>query len=121
MFGSVLRTAHAAPLVTHVVSFRLLPVVLAVIGLGCGAEPDGAVEMESPRPAERVLAGDGDDGEHVVWDPVTRAEIRRVRGRFVGPGHGDVLVTYTDRLGDPAARPVQAEDGDFYHMATRYR
>jgi hypothetical protein len=220
------RTARAAALVLPVVSLCLVPVLLAVVLLGCGAEPHAAgVDIGAPRPAELVLAGDGelwvvdvatgrtrhrvvsklapgdpmhrivrrgdrfvlwgfatytmrdgdapletlaadtwffipsatadrvwlavlepgqpatsvrlaavrevtvdgrvtvpdarppggewplsavrsgivydDDGEHVVWDPVARAEVRRVRGGLVGPGHDDLLVTaHPDDCGD---------------------
>jgi hypothetical protein len=42
-----------------------------------------------------------DDGEYVVWDPRARAEVRRVRGGFVGPGHDNLLVTADpDECGD---------------------
>jgi hypothetical protein len=42
-----------------------------------------------------------DHGALVVWDPATRAEVRRLTSGIPGPGHGDVLVTAVpDDCGD---------------------
>ncbi len=59
--------------------------------------PDGLWPLAAVRSG--IVYSDGD--EHVVWDPVTRSEVRRVPGRFVGPAHDDLLVTAApDECGD---------------------
>lgn len=59
--------------------------------------PDGSWPLAAV--SSGIVYGDGE--EHVVWDPATRSEVRRVPGRFVGPGHDDLLVTADpDECGD---------------------
>jgi hypothetical protein len=76
-----------------VVPVRALAFVLSLVGAGCGAEPQGAVETNPPRPPELVLAGDGE--MWVVDVPAGRA--RHVQVGELSPGNPDHRVV---RRGD---------------------
>jgi hypothetical protein len=72
---------------------RVLALVLIVLAVGCGAEPEVAVEPGRPAAAELVLAGDGE-----LWAVDVAAErARHVEIRELAPGDAEHRVV---RRGD---------------------
>jgi hypothetical protein len=73
-----------------VLAHALAVVLTLVMVVGCGAEPEVAVEPDRPRPAELVLAGDGE-----MWVVDVAAErARHVRMRELAPGDPDHRVVW---------------------------
>ena len=73
-----------------VLAHALAVVLTLVMVAGCGAEAEVAVEPDRPRPAELVLAGDGE-----MWVVDVAAErARHVRMRELAPGDPDHRVVW---------------------------